>query len=112
MKKALAMLMAIVMLMSFASIGAVAEANEDFTIAYNGIVTLNPIMSQSSNDHMIFYLTQAQLIRYYEGQIQLDAAIQPIYLQGVIHAVQSYVDGFSISNNGDGFAFNNMTVNK
>lgn len=74
MKKALALVLTLAMLMSFAAIGAVAEANEDFTIAYNGIVTLNPIMSQSSNDHNIFYLTQLQLIRYYEGQIQLDGA--------------------------------------
>lgn len=46
----------------------------DFSIAYNGIVTLNPVMSQSSNDHNIFYLTQAQLVRYYGSEVQLDAA--------------------------------------
>ena len=74
MKKVIALVMTLVMLMSFTAITASAEANEDFTIAYNGIVTLNPVMSQSSNDHNIFYLTQAQLIRYYEGQIELDAA--------------------------------------
>lgn len=74
MKKVLAMLLVLMTLMSFSAITASAESNEDFTIAYNGIVTLNPIMSQSSNDHNIFYLTQMQLIRYYEGQIQMDAA--------------------------------------
>lgn len=74
MKKVLALVLALVMMMSCAAVTASAEPNQDFTIAYNGIVTLNPIMSQSSNDHNIFYLTQAQLIRFYDGQIQLDAA--------------------------------------
>ena len=74
MKKALALVLTLVLLMSLTAIHAVAEANEDFTIAYNGIVTLNPLMSQSSNDHNIFYLTQLQLVRYYGGEVQLDGA--------------------------------------
>ena len=74
MKKALALVLTLVLLMSFTAIHAVAEANEDFTIAYNGVVTLNPLMSQSSNDHNIFYLTQLQLVRYYGGEVQLDGA--------------------------------------
>ena len=43
-------------------------------MAYNGIVTLNPIMSQSSNDVNVFYLTQIQLVRYYGDEVQCDAA--------------------------------------
>ena len=50
------------------------SASSDFTMAYNGIVTLNPIMSQSSNDHNIFYLTQLELIRYYGDEILYDGA--------------------------------------
>lgn len=76
MKKVLALILALTMAlaaMSFASAEAATTA-EDFTMAYNGIVTLNPIMSQSSNDHNVFYLTQLQLIRYYGGQVQLDGA--------------------------------------
>ena len=48
--------------------------SDDFTMAYNGVVTLNPIMSQSSNDFNVFYLTQIQLVRYYGDQLQYDAA--------------------------------------
>ncbi|MCI8538463.1 MAG: peptide ABC transporter substrate-binding protein [Oscillospiraceae bacterium] len=51
-----------------------ATVSSDFTMAYNGIVTLNPIMSQSSNDVNVFYLTQIQLVRYYGDQVQMDAA--------------------------------------
>ena len=40
------------------------EVSADFTMAYNGVVTLNPIMSQSSNDFNLFYLTQIQLVRF------------------------------------------------
>ncbi len=72
MKKALAIVLALVLLLSV-SAQAVA-AGEDFTMAYNGIVTLNPLMSQSSNDHNIFYLTQLQLIRNFGASIQLDGA--------------------------------------
>lgn len=43
-------------------------------MAYNGVVTLNPIMSQSSNDFNVFYLTQIQLVRYYGDELQYDAA--------------------------------------
>ena len=50
------------------------EVSQDFTMAYNGIVTLNPIMSQSSNDVNVFYLTQIQLVRYYGDEVQCDAA--------------------------------------
>ena len=46
----------------------------DFTMAYNGVVTLNPIMSQSSNDFNLFYLTQIQLVRFYGDELQYDAA--------------------------------------
>ena len=46
----------------------------DFTMAYNGVVTLNPILSQSSNDHNVFYLTQIELVRYYGDEILCDAA--------------------------------------
>jgi len=35
---------------------------------------MNPIVSQSRPDHHVFYLTQAQLIRLYDGKIQCDAA--------------------------------------
>ena len=48
--------------------------SDDFTMAYNGVVTLNPIMSQSSNDFNVFYLTQIQLVRYYGDELQYDAA--------------------------------------
>lgn len=51
-----------------------AGISADFTMAYNGIVTLNPIMSQSSNDMNVFYLTQIQLVRYYGDELQYDAA--------------------------------------
>lgn len=54
--------------------GGAAAASTDFTMAYNGIVTLNPIMSQSSNDVNVFYLTQIQLVRYYGDKVQADAA--------------------------------------
>ena len=50
------------------------KVSQDFTMAYNGIVTLNPIMSQSSNDVNVFYLTQIQLVRYYGDEVQCDAA--------------------------------------
>ena len=48
--------------------------SDDFTMAYNGVVTLNPIMSQSSNDFNVFYLTQIQLVRCYGDELQYDAA--------------------------------------
>ncbi|MDO4326491.1 MAG: peptide ABC transporter substrate-binding protein [bacterium] len=57
-----------------ASQEAEEQVSQDFTMAYNGIVTLNPIMSQSSNDMNVFYLTQIQLVRYYGDQILCDAA--------------------------------------
>ncbi len=72
MKKILVLLMTLIMI--FGVSAQAAETGNDFTIAYNGIVTLNPIMSQSSNDHNIFYLTQLQLIRYYGSNIQMDGA--------------------------------------
>ena len=50
------------------------EVSADFTMAYNGVVTLNPIMSQSSNDFNLFYLTQIQLVRFYGDELQYDAA--------------------------------------
>ena len=73
MKRAFALVLVLVMLLVSAGAQAV-ETAEDFTIAYNGIVTMNTLMSQSSNDHNIFYLTQLQLIRYYGGDIQMDGA--------------------------------------
>lgn len=93
-KRLLAMLLAGAMTVSLAACGTYqnsdqstttteAEASEetsegtvsqDFTMAYNGIVTLNPIMSQSSNDVNVFYLTQIQLVRYYGDEVQCDAA--------------------------------------
>lgn len=54
--------------------GGASGVSADFTMAYNGIVTLNPIMSQSSNDVNVFYLTQIQLVRYYGDEVQYDAA--------------------------------------
>lgn len=73
MKRAFALVLVLLMLLSSAGAQAVKTA-EDFTIAYNGIVTMNTLMSQSSNDHNIFYLTQLQLVRYYGGDIQMDGA--------------------------------------
>jgi len=73
MKKTFALALVLVLLLGVC-MQATAEENDAFTMAYNGIVTLNPLMSQSSNDHNIFYLTQLQLIRYYGTNIQMDGA--------------------------------------
>lgn len=73
MKKMVALALAMVMLMGVC-VQASAEANADFSMSYNGVVTMNPLMSQSSNDHNVFYLTQLQLIRNYGTEIQLDGA--------------------------------------
>ncbi len=90
MKKCIALLLACVLLVGTlsgcntyqndSSSGAGSTSNTadgvsaDFTMAYNGVVTLNPIMSQSSNDFNLFYLTQIQLVRFYGDELQCDAA--------------------------------------
>jgi len=51
-----------------------ATLSDDFTFAYQGVVTLNPILSQSGNDHNVFYLTQTQMLRFYGSDLQLDGA--------------------------------------
>lgn len=51
-----------------------SATSDDFSMAYNGVVTLNPIMAQSSNDYNMFYLTQLALVRYYGDQIINDGA--------------------------------------
>ncbi|MDR2156691.1 MAG: peptide ABC transporter substrate-binding protein [Clostridiales Family XIII bacterium] len=53
---------------------AASPAGSEFTMAYNGVVTLNPILSHSSNDHNVLYLTQLELVRYYGDEVQCDAA--------------------------------------
>ena len=76
MKKCIALLLTGVMLLGLLS-GCNTYQNgvsADFTMAYNGVVTLNPIMSQSSNDFNLFYLTQIQLVRFYGDELQYDAA--------------------------------------
>lgn len=52
----------------------VSGTSDDFTMIYNGIVTMNPIMSQSSNDVNVFYLCQIQLVRYDGTEVYCDAA--------------------------------------
>lgn len=74
MKKALSLMMVLVLALSLCSFSAVAEENEAFTMAYNGVVTLNPLMTQASNDHNVLYLTQLQLVRFYEEDVVLDGA--------------------------------------
>lgn len=50
------------------------EKATEFTFAGNQVVTLNPILSQSSNDDDIFYLLQAGLLRFYQDEILYDVA--------------------------------------
>ena len=73
MKKVLALILSLILALSLAGVAA-AEANEDFTLGYNGVVTLNPLMTQASNDHNVFYLTQLQLVRYYNSELFFDGA--------------------------------------
>ena len=72
MKKAFVLFMMLVL--SLVVVGFAAAANENFTMAYNGVVTLNPLMTQASNDHNVFYLTQLQLVRYYGTDMEFDGA--------------------------------------
>lgn len=72
MKKAFALILMLAVIFCFA--GIAGAANEDFTMAYNGVVTLNPLMTQASNDHNVFYLTQLQLVRYYGTEMEYDGA--------------------------------------
>ncbi|MBO4992353.1 MAG: peptide ABC transporter substrate-binding protein [Firmicutes bacterium] len=82
MKKALALLLALVMMIGLlAGCGTTTGGGEEptatsdtFTMAYNGVVTLNSVMTQASNDHNVLYLLQTQLVRYYDGQVECDAA--------------------------------------
>ncbi|MBQ8589806.1 MAG: peptide ABC transporter substrate-binding protein [Firmicutes bacterium] len=81
MKKALALLLAMIMVIGMlagcgTTGGGEAEGttSDTFTMAYNGVVTLNSVMTQASNDHNVLYLLQAQLVRYYDGQVEKDAA--------------------------------------
>jgi len=48
--------------------------SENLRIAYEYFATLNPIVAQSRADWNILYLTQSQLVRFYEGKIDYDAA--------------------------------------
>ena len=72
MKKAFILI--VMLLLAFAAVGFAAASNENFTMAYNGVVTMNPLMTQASNDHNVFYLTQLQLVRYYGTDMEFDAA--------------------------------------
>ena len=48
-----------------------------------------------------------------QEQIFLDnAAILPLYENGVTGAVQSYVEGFQMSATSSGYQFNNLVVHK
>ena len=55
---------------------------------------------------------KAELTQQAEQIFMNDAAIIPIYLEGNIHAVQSYVSGYQVGASGAGFEFNNLTVDK
>ena len=81
MKKALALLLAMIMVIGMlAGCGTTGGGDDEgttsneFTMAYNGVVTMNSVMTQASNDHNVLYLLQAQLVRYYDGQVEKDAA--------------------------------------
>ena len=76
MKKFLALMLVVILLITVL-VGCAnknEETSEDFTLAYGGVSTLSPTLTQESNSHNILYLTQVQLIRYYGGAIQNDAA--------------------------------------
>lgn len=49
-------------------------ADQEFTLLANGPVTLNPILSQSSNDGDVFYLIYTALMRMYQDEVVFDAA--------------------------------------
>ncbi len=74
MKKFFALLLVLAVVLGTLCAAAVAEPNEEFTMAYNGVVTMNPLMTQASNDHNLLYLTQLQLVRYYGNDVQCDGA--------------------------------------
>ena len=48
--------------------------DEEFTLLASGPVTLNPILSQSSNDGDVFYLIYTALVRMYQDEVVFDAA--------------------------------------
>lgn len=50
------------------------STSDSFTVAYLGADALNPVLSQSNIQTSVLGLLHAQLIRIYDGNIQLDAA--------------------------------------
>lgn len=81
MKKLIAFLTTVLMIVplfgcagNLSSDVSMQEYSDDFTIAYLGCTSINPILSQSNLDHSILYLLELQLIRLYEGEIICDGA--------------------------------------
>lgn len=51
-----------------------ASKNNEFNLAFWGITTLNPIMSQARSDFNVFYLIYPQLVRFHGSELECDAA--------------------------------------
>ena len=50
--------------------------SNEFNFGFWGIVSLNPVRSQTRTDFNVMYLLQMQLVRFYGSQIEMDAATE------------------------------------
>jgi len=64
----------VVVFASSCTVNQTSTSGDTLTIAYSGVDSLNPLIAQTWAEHSIMYLTQAQLVRFFDKNIELDAA--------------------------------------
>lgn len=80
-----------------------STADQSFTMLASGPVTLNPLMSQSTNDTDVFYLIYTTLVRMYQDEVEYDGAesvdINDDYTEFTFHLRDNiyYTDGTQVT---------------
>jgi len=60
----------VVVFASSCTVNQTSTSGDTLTIAYSGVDSLNPLIAQTWAEHSIMYLTQAQLVRFFDKNIE------------------------------------------